>query len=725
MIIRNYHKDKSKFQKFYINSALIFTFVVIFSQQVNIVSAGTGINQQIPYSGSIVNNAGVAWPNGNKNMKFEIYNVASGGTPIYTQIGDISGTPTGTVKIEDGRFDVLLGSVTALPTLNDDSLYLQISMDDDNSAFTGVGGYEEVFSPRRRIGSALSAINALRLVAANGGTNTGTLSLDISGNVIATGSSMVGTSEARINTKFLSVNGAANTNADYGGSAGAFVGPGLIGSGANSATVSIEDNRAMAVDQGGVIGFGGRYVSGSPAYANWANIAGRKENGINSNYGGYLAFFTRPNLASPTERLRITSAGNVGIGTTQPATALDINGAESMRGMAEPAVSPAGQGRIYFDSTANTYRVSQNAGAYINLGALSSLNPARATNSINNLNFAQTWNWTTASTQTPLSVNTNALTTGSILSLATSNASVNSTNGLLYVANTGAATTGTIARIQSNSTAGSGLTVFANGNVAIGGTDTRGVLTVQKDFATPIFNANTDMGDQGRTFVMQNNNTTNAANQFSNITLQINPTGGIGSGRVLGDIRLVRETANQTNSYFIFSALRQDGTYKDFTKIGFNSSYFVGNVGIGTTAPTARLTLGAGTATANTSPLKFSAGTNLTTAEAGALEWDGTNLFLTTSGAVRQTINQGLTATATLDFPSTANDSFSTLTIAIANAALNDVVSLGLPDGSVPAAATNFSAWVSAANTVTVRFTNNSGVAQDPASGSFKVFVTK
>ena len=138
-----------------------------------------------------------------------------------------------------------------------------------------------------------------------------------------------------------------------------------------------------------------------------------------------------------------------------------------------------------------------------------------------------------------------------------------------------------------------------------------------------------------------------------------------------------------------------------------------------------RVVLVAGTATANTAPLKFTSGTNLTTPEAGAVEWNGTNLFLTTSGGVRQTINQGLTATATLDFASTNNAAYIDLTVTVTGANLNDVVSLGIPNGSVPAANSNFTAWVSAANTVTVRFNNNSGVAQDPASGSFKVFVTK
>ncbi|MDQ3158511.1 MAG: hypothetical protein M3P98_00005, partial [bacterium] len=62
-----------------------------------------------------------------------------------------------------------------------------------------------------------------------------------------------------------------------------------------------------------------------------------------------------------------------------------------------------------------------------------------------------------------------------------------------------------------------------------------------------------------------------------------------------------------------------------------------GNVGIGKVSPTAVLHLKAGTATANTAPLKFTSGTLNTTAEAGAMEfltdaWYGT----ITTGAVRK-----------------------------------------------------------------------------------------
>lgn len=63
----------------------------------------------------------------------------------------------------------------------------------------------------------------------------------------------------------------------------------------------------------------------------------------------------------------------------------------------------------------------------------------------------------------------------------------------------------------------------------------------------------------------------------------------------------------------------------------------LGNIGIGVTSPTAALHLKAGIATANFAPLKFTSGVNLTTAEAGAMEYDGTNLYFTPTTA-RKTI---------------------------------------------------------------------------------------
>jgi len=82
-----------------------------------------------------------------------------------------------------------------------------------------------------------------------------------------------------------------------------------------------------------------------------------------------------------------------------------------------------------------------------------------------------------------------------------------------------------------------------------------------------------------------------------------------------------------------------------------------------------------------------------------------------------------LSATATLDFGSTAAGAVSDLTITVTGAALNDVVILGAPNGSVPLAGTFF-AWVSTTNTVKVRFANNAlATSYDPASGTYRVTV--
>lgn len=75
-----------------------------------------------------------------------------------------------------------------------------------------------------------------------------------------------------------------------------------------------------------------------------------------------------------------------------------------------------------------------------------------------------------------------------------------------------------------------------------------------------------------------------------------------------------------------------------------------GRSGFGTRTPTALLHLGAGTATASTAPLKLTSGTNNTTAETGAVEYNGTNLFFTRTGTTRETVwcgNDAATAPAT------------------------------------------------------------------------------
>lgn len=80
---------------------------------------------------------------------------------------------------------------------------------------------------------------------------------------------------------------------------------------------------------------------------------------------------------------------------------------------------------------------------------------------------------------------------------------------------------------------------------------------------------------------------------------------------------------------------------------------------------------------------------------------------------------------ATLDFPNTAAGTSSDLTITVNTAKDGDPVMLAVPNGSTVSNGV-FSAWISADNTATVRFSNNALLSSfNPASGTFMVMVCK
>lgn len=88
------------------------------------------------------------------------------------------------------------------------------------------------------------------------------------------------------------------------------------------------------------------------------------------------------------------------------------------------------------------------------------------------------------------------------------------------------------------------------------------------------------------------------------------------------------------------------------------------------------------------------------------------------------TVTDALSATATLDFPSTLAQTDSDLTITVTGAADGDTVDIGVPNGSTLTGSC-YSGWVSAANTVTIRFSVYGVAAKDPASGTFRATVWK
>lgn len=97
---------------------------------------------------------------------------------------------------------------------------------------------------------------------------------------------------------------------------------------------------------------------------------------------------------------------------------------------------------------------------------------------------------------------------------------------------------------------------------------------------------------------------------------------------------------------------------------------------------------------------------------------------ITIGGASGTPVTLIRSATGVLDFGNTVAQTSTDLTIALTGAVLGDCVILGVPNAAVNANS-DYTAWVSAADTVTVRFNNYSSGAIDPASATFRVSIIR
>jgi roadblock/LC7 domain-containing protein len=317
---------------------------------------------------------------------------------------------------------------------------------------------------------------------------------------------------------------------------------------AGTAPLKLSSGVNLTTAESGAVEFDGTHFYGTAG----TNRLTLDNSALTGTAGGTADAQTVTNsLSALTKGMTVTWVPSATNATTTPTLAVGVSGTTgvTVKKSYNGALAALAAGDIVsgvaataaYDGTNWVLQNSQTGGTPI-----SSLTAAAKINAIDNATFAQTWNWSTATTQNPLALSAAALTTGNLLSLtggsaltsgslinATAAVGATTTKGLLNIANTAASSTGTVASIQANSTAGSGLTVLANGNV-----------------------------------------------------------------------------------------------------------------GVGTSAPTAALHLQAGTAATGTAPLKLNSGTNLTTAESGAVEFDGSH-FYGTAGSNRLTLdNSALTGTA-------------------------------------------------------------------------------
>jgi len=109
------------------------------------VATSTGT---IAYQGRLADSAGAPLT-GTYNMIFRLYDAASGGTPLWEE----QWTGSNGVRVSDGLFNVMLGSLTVMPQsiiVGHDQLFLGITV-----------GTDDEMAPRVQLGSVPFAVQAL------------------------------------------------------------------------------------------------------------------------------------------------------------------------------------------------------------------------------------------------------------------------------------------------------------------------------------------------------------------------------------------------------------------------------------------------------------------------------------------------------------------------------------------------------------------------------------
>ncbi len=134
-----------------ISSTVFLAMVLMLSGQI----AWSQIPQTISYQGVLTDANGIVVSNGNYQLTFRLYDVAAGGTALWTETHSA-------VTVDNGVFNVILGSLTSFNLPFDKQYYLGVS----------VGGDPEL-APRIQLASSPYSLSSLNTGGANGWSLTG------------------------------------------------------------------------------------------------------------------------------------------------------------------------------------------------------------------------------------------------------------------------------------------------------------------------------------------------------------------------------------------------------------------------------------------------------------------------------------------------------------------------------------------------------------------------
>jgi hypothetical protein len=163
------------------------------------------------------------------------------------------------------------------------------------------------------------------------------------------------------------------------------------------------------------------------------------------------------------------------------------------------------------------------------------------------------------------------------------------------------------------------------------------ILTSDREIPTGGFFVSFQDDTSGATEVSAGSIFMHSADGAQSITLNTSPNANINIRDDVGNPTIAFTVTNPAQIVFasnasgVFSLTNNTLFNFDVDVVNQEVRIDAGDMGI-RTSPTAYLHLGAGTATANTAPLKFTAGTNLGVIEDGAMEFDGISLFISAGG---------------------------------------------------------------------------------------------